>query len=137
MQGLLGCLNLERESLVNLNVHSLWTLMKEKDELLASITRTDQEIHAAEARGRDAVVEGGDLPKEVRQAVQGLSREIRRLKMEIRARVRENVAFIQETLRFFDEIVSLLASGSRADLSYDPHPKRSMGSTSLLYEREV
>ncbi|MEW6669196.1 MAG: flagellar export chaperone FlgN [Thermodesulfobacteriota bacterium] len=133
MQGLLGCLNLEKESLVSLDVKSLWSLMEEKDSLLASIGRTDQEIRAAEAEGAD----GAGLPKDVTPAVKGLSREIRRLKMEIRARVKENVSFIQETLRFFDEIISIFAAGNRAEPSYDPLPKRARSSTSLIYQREV
>jgi hypothetical protein len=137
MQGLLGCLNLERESLVSLDIKNLWSLMKEKDDLLASISRADQEIRDAEAQGFEGGVEGAGLPKDVRQAVKGLSLEIRRLKMEIRARVRENVSFIQETLHFFDEIVSIFAAGNRAAPPYDPLPKRNRVSPSLIYQREV
>jgi flagellar biosynthesis/type III secretory pathway chaperone len=133
MQGLLGCLNLEKESLVSLNTQSLWSLMEEKDSLLSSIGRTDQEIRAADLQG----IDGADLPKDVRQSVKTLAHEIQRLKMEIRARVKENVSFIQETLHFFDEIVSVFAGGNRADSSYEPSRKRARVSPSLIYEREV
>jgi flagellar biosynthesis/type III secretory pathway chaperone len=145
LQGLLGCLRLEQESLVSMNLKSLWSLMEQKDSLLDSIGRTDQEIRAAEAQVSDRDSDTGsergegeaDLPKEVRAAVRGLSREVRHLKMEIRARVKENVSFIQETLRFFDEIVFLFAAGNRTEPSYEARPRRSRVSSSLIYEREV
>lgn len=141
LQALLGCLHLEQESLVTMNLKSLWSLMERKDSLLDSIGLTDQEIRAAEAQVSDGGSDGGaqraDLPKEVRQAVRGLSREIQRLKMEIRARVKENVSFIQETLRFFDEIVSIFAAGNRPELPYEPQPGRARMSSSLIYQREV
>jgi flagellar biosynthesis/type III secretory pathway chaperone len=137
LQGLLGCLRLEQESLVSMNLKSLWSLMEQKDGLLDSIGRTDQEIRAAEAQVSDGGPARADLPKEVRRAVRDLSREIQHLKMEIRARVKENVSFIQETLRFFDEIVSIFAAGNRTEPSYEPQPRRSRISSSLIYEREV
>jgi hypothetical protein len=133
MQGLLGCLNLEKESLVTLDVKSLWSLMKEKDDLLASIGRTNQEIRAAETQG----VDGADSPKGFGQSVKGLSREIRRLKKEIGARVGENLSFTQEMLHFFDEIVSMLAAGSQAEPAYVSPLKRARMSHSMIYKREV
>ena len=137
LQALLGCLHLEQESLITMNLKSLWSLMERKDSLLDSIGLTDQEIRAVEALGSVGGADGTDLPKEVRQAVRGLSREIQRLKMEIRARVKENVSFIQETLRFFDEIVSIFAAGNRPEVSYEPQPGRARMSSSLIYQREV
>jgi len=137
LQGLLGCLHLEQESLVSMNLKSLWSLMEQKDSLLDSIGRTDEEIRAVETRDSGGGAAGADLPKEARQAVRGLSREIQRLKMEIRSRVKENVSFIQETLCFFDEIVSIFAAGNRPEPSYEPQPRRSKMASSLIYEREV
>ena len=127
MRALVDCLDLEREHLVNLDVKSLWSLMEEKHRILNSIVKVDEEISICTAAGVE----------EERRTGQAFSKDIKRLKREIGARVHENVSFIEETLRFFDEIVSVLASGGRAEYCYEPALKRNRASSSLIFEREV
>jgi hypothetical protein len=127
MRALVNCLDLEREHLVNLDVKSLWSLMEEKHRILNSIVKVDEEISNCTAAGAE----------EERRTGQTFSKDIQRLKREIGARVRENVSFIEETLRFFDEIVSVFASGGRAEYCYEPALKRHKSPSSLIFEREV
>jgi flagellar biosynthesis/type III secretory pathway chaperone len=133
LRELLGCLAQERENLIVPNVLNLWSLMEEKQRLLASISETEEEIRGLKNQELSVrEVSGTD-----RNPVTTLSHEIRRLGEEIKARVRENVSFIQETLLFFDEIISIFASGGRAEYSYEPVLKRQKISSSLIYKREV
>lgn len=127
MRSLVNCLDLEREHLVNLNVKSLWSLMEEKHRLLNSIVEAENEIsNTCKEAGAESMA-----------AHRRFSPDIQRLKQEIGARVRENVTFIQESLQFFDEIISVFASGGRAEVGYAPGLKKQKNPPSLIFEREV
>lgn len=130
---LLVCLKSERESLIELNIKNLWSLMEEKQKLLTSVADTERRVRVL--REGDTT-ESGALPVD-RQPNAALSRKVAGLKEEIKARVRENVAFIQESLQFFDEIISIFARGGRAEYSYEPILKRQRVSSSLIYQSEV
>jgi len=133
LRELLGCLAQERENLIVPNVQNLWSLMEAKQRLLDSIRETEEEIRGL----RNQETSAQEVSTNDRNPVAALSHEIRRLGEEIKARVRENVSFIQETLLFFDEIISIFASGGRAEYSYAPVLKRQRISSSLIYRKEV
>jgi recombination protein RecR len=80
--------------------------------------------------------EPGALPKD-RQPIAAHCRKVASLKEEIKARAKENVAFIQESLQFLDEIISIFATGGRAEVSYDPMLRRQKASPSFMYQSEV
>lgn len=130
LRTLLECLNAERENLIHLDVKGLWSLMEEKNKLLFSIQETEKEISACNAQIPDK-------KKSSLREVNENRREIRRLKQEIGARVRENVSFIEETLLFFDEIISVFASGARAEYSYESVVKRQKTPSTMIFESEV
>ncbi len=130
LRSLLDCLNVERENLIHLDVRGLWTMVEEKQRLLASIQEAEKEISLCNAEFPD----GGkpDSP-----AFKNLGQEMRRLKQEIGSRVRENVSFIEETLHFFDEVISAFASGARPQYSYESLAKRQRPASNLIFESEV
>jgi flagellar biosynthesis/type III secretory pathway chaperone len=95
-QELLECVALEKDSLVELNVESLWNLMEKKQALLRSIETSGNELKAMTRS-----TPPHDMPVEDRKKVLEKDREIKLLKEEIRTRVRENMDFIQDSLNFF------------------------------------
>src|SRR3989339_2159399 len=127
---LLDCLDAERENLIHVNVKELWSTMERKKKILASIQETEQEI--SQCRNESTEQETRSRP-----SLRTFDMEIRRLKQEIGARVRENVSFIEETLHFFDEIVSIFASGSKPEYSYEQIVRRKRPASSILFESEV
>ncbi|MBN1103157.1 MAG: flagellar export chaperone FlgN [Deltaproteobacteria bacterium] len=133
LRELLGCLVQEKENLIVPNVQNLWSLMEEKQRLLVSISEAEEEIRGL--RNQETCVR--EASGTDRNPVVVLSHEIRRLGEEIKARVRENVSFIQETLLFFDQIISIFASGGRVEYSYPPVLKRQRAFSSPIYKREV
>ncbi len=130
LRSLLDCLSLEKENLIHLDVKGLWSSMEEKHRLLASIQETDKEISKCN-------VEISDEGKSAHPMLKDFGREIRRLKQEIGVRVRENVSFIEETLLFFDEIISVFASGAKEQCSYESIVKKQKTSSNLIFESEV
>lgn len=130
LRALLECLNAERENLIHLDVKGLWSLMEEKNKLLFSIQETEKEISACNAKISD------EKKPHLREVGEN-RREIHRLKQEIGARVRENVSFIEETLLFFDEIISVFASGGRAECSYESIVRKQKTPSTLIFESEA
>ena len=129
---LLNCLALERDNLINLDVENLWPLMEEKKRILRAIEDTREQRKGIK---KDCAIH--DLPLGDRRAIMALTKKITHLKEEIKARVEENVSFIRESLGFFDEIISIFASGGRHDQAYGPCRKNNKEVQSLIYHKEV
>lgn len=132
-QELLECVALEKDSLVELNVESLWNLMEKKQALLRSIETSGNELKAMTRS-----TPPHDMPVEDRKKVLEKDREIKLLKEEIRTRVRENMDFIQDSLNFFDEIIHIFATGDSKNAAYCPQGKKLPRNLSpKIYHREV
>ncbi|MBW1720729.1 MAG: flagellar export chaperone FlgN [Deltaproteobacteria bacterium] len=130
LQGLLQCLEQERDHLIHLNVPKLWELLEEKQELIRAIEELRTRIlslEGDESRGRGRA----------RAPFPLLARKIARLKEEIAARAKENVTFIRDTLVFFDELISILLSGGNEEPAYRRAVKGPSDSTSAIYHMEV
>ncbi len=119
LQDLVGCLDKERESLLEINVTELWAVMEEKQAILEAI----EELPAVPA-------EKSSTPPSIRS-------EINRLKEEIRNRARENTEFTRSSLAVFDEIISRITGTGKDDQTYRPPGEEHRAQRSPLYHREV
>ena len=133
LKELLNCVILETDSLVNLNIENLWPLMEEKKRLLGAIDDIRGEIK--NLTGKDNQVYGDSL-SEKRQIAE-FSRRVADLKGEIRIRVIENASFIRESLDFFDEVISILATCGRTEDAYGPIGNKQKELSPLIYHKEV
>jgi flagellar biosynthesis/type III secretory pathway chaperone len=133
LQELLNSLGSERENLIDLNIKNLWAIMEEKQKILTSLGDMERRVRALM---EESPLEPGALPKD-RLPIAAHCRKVASLKEEIKARAKENVAFIQESLQFLDEIISIFATGGRAEYSYDPMLRRQKASPSFMYQSEV
>lgn len=132
LKELRNCLALERDNLIDLNVENIWSLMEEKQRILKSLGDVGGQIKRMEKGHRDH----GILIKG-RGSIKDLVQKIEDLKEEIKARVRENVSFIQESLHFFDEIISIFATGGRHNYDYGPLRGSQKELSNLIYYKEV
>ncbi len=133
LEGLVHCLDREHDILADLDLHELWAVVEEKNNLLGaiqSLPSEDSEEAPPEAR----------VPAERDWGPAGITnpaQRITRLKEEIRERARENAAFIQDSLDFVDELVTLLVGPSGDTGTYRPHGGENRGQQGPIYRREV
>jgi hypothetical protein len=129
---LLDCLNKERESLMDLNVGHLWSVMEEKQKILKAIEEAQNRIKELRATRLYH-----DMPRDDHRAFHNLIKKVNHRKQEVHTRVRENATFIQETLIFFDEIVSILLTGGDPNSAYQPKTGCARGNPPRIYRKEV
>ena len=126
---LLDCVEQERDSLIGLNTHDLWSIMEDKQRILQSIEdmreKTANDIPSCDMTVKD------------RETITELSRKLSQLKEEIRTRVKENVKFIRESLDFFHEIVTVLSTAGKPKDIYNPVRNNRGELPSLIYRNEV
>ena len=130
---LLNCLNLERDSLVDLNIDNLWAIVKEKQKIFEHLQATAEQLKNS-PEGMDS---GQEIPAEDNRLVMELHNEIESLRSEIMVRIRENVTFIEEVLDFFNEIISIFTSNQEFEDSYKPIGNGRKELSPKIYYREV
>ena len=128
LEALRECVALERESLIQVDLARLWTLMERKQGLLRGL----------ESAAKKQLVSGGD------QAALNESRSLRDLSMraahlqaEIKARSMENTHFIEETLDFLSGLIGSIADSGETSGTYEGLRKASKTKGALMLSREV
>jgi hypothetical protein len=138
LEDLRDCLELERESLISVDVDQLWELMGRKHTLLTDIQRTGNEISCFMERSFPGSKEGAraTASKEWPWFAE-LNRRAGLLKKEIRRRLSENMAFIQDTLSFFDDLIRIFVSSGTTMAAYNHLTKPVEARAPRIYYREV
>lgn len=139
---LLHCVMEERDSLININLDKLWQISKEKTEICLKIEAIRKEILLTVNRGINQkefdLNNIPDLaPLESKPKFHKLFIRLIRLKTEIDALRKENVNFMDDSLRFLDEMVSIIAGETTAKIVYNEKCYLSKPGTNLLLSREV
>ncbi|MBW2096086.1 MAG: flagellar export chaperone FlgN [Deltaproteobacteria bacterium] len=138
LEQLRDCLEMERESLIQVDVEELWELMEKKNTLVVDIEKLGNEIkcllnqhfkHSPENPRASALKEWPWFGK--------LSRQTALLKEDIQTRLKENLSFIQDTLGFFDELVGIIVKGGTQEQGYEHLRKPLEASGPRIYHREV
>jgi hypothetical protein len=138
LEDLRDCLELERESLIRVDIDQLWEVMEKKHTLLTDIQRTGSEIRCSMEQGfpgsgaRARATASKEWPWFTE-----LSRRAGLLKNEIRRRLGENMAFIQDTLGFFDELIGIFVSSGGNTGVYNHSTRPVERKTPRIYHREV
>jgi len=131
LRDLQACLERERESLLEVNVPDLWTIMEEKQGILEAIEGLGPADGASpDGRGHRGPGDGA-VPNST------LRIEMDRLKEDIRFRARENAEFIRGSLAVFDELISRIAGTGRDDQTYRPSGSAPRAHRDPIYRRKV
>ena len=104
---LLHCLEVERESLVTINMDALWTISREKEEICSKIESIRQEIVSVfDMDGQDSSLPLNRIlrlvPEEKAGTFQSFFLTLDKLKNEIELLRKANMAFMNDSLRFLD-----------------------------------
>lgn len=139
---LLHCLEEERESLVTINMDALWTISKEKEEICSKIEGIRQEIVSViEVDGQDSSLPPnrivGLVPEEKVPTFQSFFLTLDKLKNEIELLRKANMAFMNDSLRFLDEMISIITGGKESNMAYDQRSHLSKSGINCFLSREV
>ena len=139
---LLHCLKKERESLINIDLDSLWSISKEKEDICSKIESIREEIVSALNPRVDQRFLASHqilelLPEEHRATFRKLFQTLLKLEGEIEVIRKENMIFIDDSLQFLDEMVSVITGNDQSKMIYkdDGHIRKS--ANQMLLSREV
>lgn len=138
LEDLRDCLEMERESLIQVDVDQLWELMEKKNTLVLTIEKLGNEIkcllnqcfHRAPESPRASALKEWPWFSD-------LSKQTALLKEDIQTRLKENLSFIQDTLGFFDELVGIIAKGGTQEQGYEHLGKPPEANGPRIYHREA
>ena len=139
---LLRCLEKERESLVTINMDALWAISKEKEEICSKIESIRQEIvSVVDMDGQDSSLPLnrilGLVPEEKAGTFQGFFLTLVKLKNEIELLRKANMAFTNDSLRFLDEMISIITGGNKSEMAYDERSHLGKSGINCFLSREV
>ena len=139
---LLHCFMEERDSLINIDLDKLWRVSKEKEAICSNINSIRQEIISAVNPGID--LKAFDLnrildliPWESRSKFNKLYLRLVKLKSEIDALRKENMSFMDDSIRFLDEMISIITGEAKAKIIYNEKCHLSKPCTNILLRREA
>jgi len=141
-EDLRGCLEEERECLIRVDLDRLWELSRRKEALCAGIrdVRTRLQAAAGLESSRFSFDFMGILdrvPAEFRPRFHGPHLRLMKSKAEIESLRRENMAFLDESLRFLDEIISIISGKQENRAVYDRNCRLMDAPADAALRREV
>lgn len=139
---LLHCLEKERESLVTINMDTLWTISKEKEEICSKIEGIRQEIvSVVDMDGQDSSLPLNRIlrlvPEEKAGTFQSFFLTLFKLKNEIELLRKANMVFTDDSLRFLDEMISIITGGNKSKMVYDERSHLGKSGINCFLSREV
>jgi len=138
LEHLRDCLDMERESLIQVDVDQLWEIMEKKNSLVTGIEQLENEIKLLV---NQYFQNGPEKPRAGALRAwpwfRDYSKRTALLKEDIRTRLNENFSFIEDTLGFFDELVAIIARGEPREQGYDYLRKPPETNGPRIYHREV
>ncbi len=125
-----------------MDMDGLWKISKEKDELCLKIDSIRQEIfsaivpetvqqHLTPSMIMDLV------PEKNRSEFHELFYTLRKLKNEIDAMREINIHTVDHSLKFLDEIISIITGQVRQDVMYDGRCRLNQSRSNMILSREV
>ena len=139
---LLHCLKKESESLINIDLDSLWGISKEKEDICSKIESIRDEIVSA----LDPTIDQRSLtshqilellPEQHKTTFRKLFHTLLKLEGEIEAIRKENMIFIDDSLQFLDEMMSILTGKTKSKILYNDKCHWSRSGTNVLLSREA
>ena len=139
---LLDCFKREKESLLNIDLDSLWNISKEKEHICSKITSLREEIIAAVNLGIEEKSFNLNqildvIPVKKRDEFQKLYLTLINLRSEIEVLRKENMLFIDDSLQFLDEMISIITGETKSKIMYNAKCHVSKSGAPILLNREA
>jgi iron-sulfur cluster repair protein YtfE (RIC family) len=139
---LLNYFHEERVSLISVDLDKLWRISKEKEEICTKIESARIKILSAVNHNKDqksfslkTIMEW--IPLEYKEKFQKLYLRLIKLKSEIEVVRKENMTFIDDSLKFLDEMISVIANESQLNFAYNGKCSFDASSSYFFVNREV
>ncbi|MDP2862613.1 MAG: flagellar protein FlgN [Desulfobacterales bacterium] len=139
---LLHCFKREKEALINMDLDNLWNISKEKDELCSKIDSIRQKIFSAvhfepDQQHLAPALIMARVPVKDRAKFHELYYTLQKLKNEIDAIRELNVRAVDHSLKFLDEIISIISGQARQDVIYNDRCRLNQSKSNMILSREV
>jgi flagellar biosynthesis/type III secretory pathway chaperone len=139
---LLQCFEVEKESLLAIDLDKLWSISKEKDEICAKICALRHEIISlCNSRNVEEPFDLNEIlaliPAEKRAPLQKLHLTLVKLRCEIEMLRKENTLFVDDSLRFLDEMISIITGEAGSRILYDDRCHLGRTSARITLSREA
>ena len=146
-QDLLDALEMERKSIINIDVDALWKVSEQKSRIARKIEKKQQQIlvqledlpvrYGMDISSTDAQKIPDLLPKEIKERLQKVRVTLGTLKEEIRVRLKQNKGYVGEYLTVLDEIIGVVADAGKQNPVYNRGRRAGNPATHLFLHREV
>jgi len=139
---LLLCFKKEKEALAIMDMDNLWNISEEKDELCSKINSIRQKMFSAvgSETGQQYLTPAMimDLvPEKNRSKFHELYYALRKLKNEINVMRELNMHAVDHSLKFLDEIISIITGQVRHDVIYNGRCRLNQSGSNMILSREV
>lgn len=139
---LLQCFRREKKALIDMDMESLWNISKDKDALCARIESVRMELSAkvfsesgTHNISNEIVIELA--PEKDRLRFHALFITLQKLKTEIEAIRKANMNAADYSLKFLDEIISIISGQIRQEFVYNDRCGFEKTGGNLFLSREV
>lgn len=137
-----ACLEKERECLVALDLNRIWDVAGEKDALCLKISALREQLMALipDKSGSasvqiDRILD--HLPDDRKRDMRNLLHSLSRLKNRVAALHRENVDLVDHSLRFIDEMLSIITGEGHRRNTYDHKCRLAHSAENVLLNKEI
>lgn len=146
-QDLLDALEMERKSIIDIDVDALWKVSEQKSRIARKIEKKQQQIlvqlkdlpvrNGMDISSIDAQKIPDLLPNEIKERLNKVKVTLGTLKKEIQVRLKENKGYVGEYLTVLDEIIGVVTDTGKQNPVYNRGRRAGNPATHLLLHREV
>jgi hypothetical protein len=117
-------LHKEREALIHIDLDGLWGISEKKEEVCRKLKSIQDEISSLVkpmlAQGSHALEDiGGLMPGKSRVVFHKLYITLAGLEREVQTLRQENMTFVKDSLRFLDDMISIITGEGNLDRIYN------------------
>ena len=146
-QDLLDALEMERKSIIDIDVDALWKVSEQKSRIARKIEKKQQQIlvqledlpvrNGMDISSIDAQKILDLLPNEIKERLNKVKVTLGTLKKEIQVRLKENKGYVGEYLTVLDEIIGVVTDTGKRNPVYNRGRRAGNSATRLFLHREV
>ena len=146
-QDLLDALEMERKSIIDIDVDALWKVSEQKSRIARRIEKKQQQIlvqledlsvrYGMDISPIDAQKIPDLLPREIKDRLKKVKVTLGTLKKEIQVRLKANKGYVGEYLTVLNEIIDVVVDTGKRNPVYNRGRRAGNPATHLLLHREV
>lgn len=132
----------EQKCLITMDFHNLWQIATAKEKICSGIKTLREQIistiepeHGQLSFGTEGLLR--KVPEKTMARLQNLRYMIIKQKLEIEYLRKQNMAFVEDTLRFLDDIISIIAYESTGTGGYNGKSRQTAPRPNIFFSREA